>query len=302
MKPLFLTILLIWIFAASKAQTVMDIDSNVYKTVIIGNQMWIAENLKTTRFSDGSPIENIILDSVWATSKSAAFCYYENDSTYKNEYGNLYNFYSVIDSRNVCPKGWHVPTLDEWNTLIEFLGGDSVAGGKMKEAGQSHWVWGNVGGDNSSGLTVIPAGYRYGQNGGFNGLKGNGAIWTSTSSSDTTSIAKYFYPGSASIGHLDNINSYGRNIRCLSNTNVGLKEIIRQDDILIYPNPSKGIINVNFETVPKDFSLEVFDSNGRKVRVFKNEKSIDISELPKQSYFLKIVTIDKIKIVRIIRE
>jgi len=159
--------------------TVKDIDGNVYKTIQIGNQWWMAENLKVTHYRNGDPIPHVKDADMWRTTKDGAYCSYDNDARHSSAFGKLYNWYSVVDRRNIAPDGWHVPTEDEWQTLIDFLGGEDVACGKLKEAGYSHWKRPNSEATNSSGFTALPGGYRY-TAGGFKEM-GNGAyFWSST--------------------------------------------------------------------------------------------------------------------------
>ena len=112
--------------------SVTDYDGNIYKTVKIGAQWWMAENLKVIHYRDGSAIENVTDSSGWASLTTGAYCWYRNDeATYKADYGALYNWYTVVDNRNLCPSGWHVPSNDEWVTLGDYLGGPSEAEQKM---------------------------------------------------------------------------------------------------------------------------------------------------------------------------
>ena len=112
-----------------------DQEGNVYKTIIIGSQEWMAENLKTSVYRNGNAIDNIIDDNQWSSLTSGAWASCINDSQYDCPYGKLYNWFAVADSRYLCPTGWHVPTDDEWTTLTDYLGGEEVAGGKMKTTG-----------------------------------------------------------------------------------------------------------------------------------------------------------------------
>ena len=134
--------------------SLIDIDGNIYKIVTIGTQVWMAENLKTTKFVNGETIP------YWSGSNSKGFLYYNNDSGNKNIYGLIYNFYTAVDSRRICPPGWHLPSKDEWSLLVNYLGGESVAGGKLKESGINHWKSPNTGATNSSGFTGLPGGAR----------------------------------------------------------------------------------------------------------------------------------------------
>lgn len=272
----------------SRGQTISDIDGNVYNTVTIGTQIWTVENLKTTKYSTGDSIQYEAVDSVWAGLTIPAFSTYNNDTSYRNEYGNLYNFYTIADSRNLCPSDWHIPSDSEWTILITYLGGDSVAGGKMKETGFAHWVFPNTGADNSSGLTVIPAGYRYGNTtfnpGEFNGLNGNGGIWTSTSTSDSTSIAKYFYPGGASVGQLDSRKSYGFSVRCVSDVQIGINENEKWNDIKVFPNPSIGIFTIEGNTTQ---SWQVHNAMGQLVKEGSGTQ-VNLSDYPNGMYLLLV--------------
>ena len=139
---------------------VTDTDGNVYKTVKIGDQWWMAENLKTTKFNDGKAIPLVTDNIAWNKLTTAGYCWYNNDSTTnKSIYGTLYNWYTV-NTGKLCPIGWHVPSDAEWKTLITYLGGISVAGGKMKEKDFFHWESPNTGATNSSRFTALPGGSR----------------------------------------------------------------------------------------------------------------------------------------------
>jgi len=134
-----------------------DIDGNVYKTVVIGTQTWMAENLKATKYKDGTAIPNVTDIIKWNSSTSGAYCWYDNNPGFKDVYGALYNGYT-IDANKLCPANWHIPTKAEWDILSEFLGGTTVAGGKLKETGLTHWLNPNLGANNDIGFTALPAG------------------------------------------------------------------------------------------------------------------------------------------------
>jgi len=140
--------------------TVVDIDGNVYKTVKIGTQVWMAENLKVTRYRNGNPIPNVLDDKAWRVLSTGAYSNYNNDENLVKTYGRLYNWHAVSDSRGIAPKGWHIPSDEEWTTLTNTLGGDAVAGGEMKEAGTEHWLAPNKGANNKSGFNGLPGGMR----------------------------------------------------------------------------------------------------------------------------------------------
>jgi len=143
--------------------TVTDIDGNVYKTVTIGTQVWMAENLKTTKYRNGDLIGTTtpaILDYSGQSTPKYQWAVGGNESNVAT-YGRLYTWFAATDSRNICPTGWHLPTDAEWTTLITFLGGEDVAGGKLKESGTTHWKSPNTGATNSSGFTSLPVGNHW---------------------------------------------------------------------------------------------------------------------------------------------
>ena len=157
---------------------VEDADGNGYNTVVIGTQVWLKQNLKTTHFQNGDAISRVSSDAEWSNSTGPSYCYYNNDLSKASEYGNLYNFYTVEDSRNVCPTGWRVSSMDDWIVLMRTLGDEFTADVKIREAGTSHWVK-DVGADNSTGFTFLPGGNRESDGKYFN-LYSRGNLWTST--------------------------------------------------------------------------------------------------------------------------
>lgn len=149
---------------ALQAQNVKDIDGNTYAVVTIGKQIWMAENLRTTKFNDGTSIPLIKGESAWTVLhgelNKPAFSWYNDDPTIDNGiYGALYNWWAV-KSNKLCPKGWHIPTDEEWTILTDFLGGDTIAGGKLKSTGTKHWLAPNTGATNETKFNALPAGYH----------------------------------------------------------------------------------------------------------------------------------------------
>ncbi len=156
-----------------------DADNNNYATVQIDTQIWMAENLKTTKYNNGTPIPNVTDDTAWSNLYTPAYCWYDNNqSTYGVIYGALYNWYTVNTS-NLCPTGWHVPTDAEWTTLTDYLGGNYIAGGKLKETGALHWLNPNTGASNLSGFTALPGG-NCAPSGSFFGIGGSSYWWSAT--------------------------------------------------------------------------------------------------------------------------
>lgn len=171
---------------------ITDQDGNIYKTVKIGEQTWMAENLRTTHYQDGNPIPNVTNLDSWGLLINGAYCFYENDILNKNAYGVLYNWYTIVDQGKICPFGWHVPSDAEWSILENFLGGSNFAGTKMKEVGLTHWISPNIGASNLSGFTALPSGSRaYSINDDFLGLR-YFCMWWSSSAHHTFNESAWY--------------------------------------------------------------------------------------------------------------
>jgi uncharacterized protein (TIGR02145 family) len=199
--------------------TMTDQQGNVYKTIVIGTQEWMAENLKTTIYRNGDAIANVTNNSQWVNLTTGAWCYYDNYSQYDCPYGKLYNWYAVADSRNLCPTGWHVPTDAEWETLTSFLGGLAVAGGKMKSTGLQYWF--SLGGccsipaaTNESGFSGLPGGSRY-NNGTFYDIMEDGYWWSSTEDNTDSAWSRFLFFGSGSVDFFNVNKEEGLSVRCL---------------------------------------------------------------------------------------
>ena len=159
----------------------IDFENNSYRTVKICDQVWMAENLRSTILNDGDPLPNIKDNKEWDDTDIPAYCWYNLDKdSLGNIYGPLYNWYAV-NTGKLCPKGWHVPSEDDWLELIECLGGQDVAGGKLKEIGTTHWENPNKASD-EFGFTALPTGYRSANTGIFYSLGRLGSPWSSTES------------------------------------------------------------------------------------------------------------------------
>lgn len=201
-----------------QAQTVNDIDGNVYKTVTIGNQIWMAENLKTTKYNDGKAIPLVTDNAAWTNRDSIAlttpaYYWYDNDSTTKKTYGALYNGYAVKTGK-LCPTGWHVPDDAEWSELTTYLGGEDVAGGKLKETGTDHWQGPNKGATNESGFTALPGGYRT-MNGKFYYINGGSGWWSSTKYNSTYAWSRGMHSDTDHVSRGANELPNSLYVRCL---------------------------------------------------------------------------------------
>jgi uncharacterized protein (TIGR02145 family) len=195
--------------------TAYDIDGNEYKTIVIGTQTWMAENLRTTHYQNGDSIPNIIDTAQWARLESGAYCNYNNTESLDTiaTYGRLYNWYATADSRKLALKGWHVPTAIEWNTLFAYLGGDAVAADKLKEVGNTHWA-DPFKSDNSSGFTALPGGWRsYPRTSEKIGIYGS--WWTSTEFNENFSAFLYLEFFASNVFKDFNYKRNGYSIRCI---------------------------------------------------------------------------------------
>lgn len=195
--------------------TVKDIDGNVYHIIKIGTQRWMLENLKTTKYRDGTSIPNVTDGVAWEDLTTGAYCDYNNVATNSNTYGRLYNWYSITNSHQLCPAGWHVPSDADWNLLVNYLGGDSVAGGKMKETGLTHWCTPNTGATNSSGFTALPAGMRTCPDGPFSNLQGRCTFWSSTQDVIGYAWTRYIFSFQKGLTRNNYAMSHGYSIRCI---------------------------------------------------------------------------------------
>ena len=203
--------------------TVKDIDGNTYNTVQIGRQCWTKENLKVSKYNDGTTIPNVKDDKLWSQLSTGGWSNYNNDPV-NDVYGKFYNFYAVDDARELCPTGWHVPTDIEWTTLVDYLGGESVAGGKMR-----------VKGTNESGFTALEGGYRT-NDGVFTNLTRDAFFWSATANGDNNALTRVLYDISYGNGitrtDYRTLKSYGFSIRCLKDT---------------VPTPPSGSTKVTFK-------------------------------------------------------
>ena len=202
------------------SSTVTDIDGNVYETIQIGNQMWMAENLKVTHYNNGDSITYITSEEHWGSMDEGQYAIYNDEPTNANIYGNLYNWPVTDDARGVCPVGWHVPSDDEFSELIDFLGGESVAGGKMKEAGLDHWDYYSeeisLEATNESGFTGLPAGHRNTNTGDCIYMGTYGFFWSSTETSSDLAWRRYLIHYSSGVGRDTFGKPNGFSIRCVS--------------------------------------------------------------------------------------
>jgi uncharacterized protein (TIGR02145 family) len=194
-----------------------DNDTNVNMgSVTIGTQVWMAKNLKTRRYLNGEKIVTTIPALLDITSELAPKYQWAYDVNELNvdAYGRLYTWYSITDPRGICPRGWHVPTDEEWNTLITYLDGKPYAGGNLKETGTSHWTTPNTGATNETDFTALPGGYRF-YYGRFSDIGFSGFWWSSSESSDSSAYGRLISSYNSQVPRLEFNKRDGLSVRCI---------------------------------------------------------------------------------------
>jgi len=200
-------------YPASEEDTITDIEGNVYNTVIIGNQIWMKENLKTTRYNDGTEIPLVTDKTDWDALTTPGYCWYQNSDSIGTIYGALYNWYTV-NTGKLCPRGWHVPLDEDWTILTSYLGGEDVAGGKLKESGTNLWESPNTGATNESGFTGLPGGYRN-YNGNFDNIVLFGYWWSATGNEAAYAWNRYMNYNYAIVYRYSRRKEIGYSVRCV---------------------------------------------------------------------------------------
>jgi uncharacterized protein (TIGR02145 family) len=228
-KHLLLFTTFIFITAVSYGQllndTVVDFDGNIYHTIKIGTQTWMLENLNVTHYRNGDIVPNVTDSLLWGKLKTGAYCNYNNDTNVAKTYGRLYNFYSVMDSRNLCPLNWHVPSDAEWKILEKYLDNTldttletdykNTIGGKLKETGTMHWRSPNKGATNSSAFNALPGGFRNTSPADFLNMIYNGYWWSSTVFNYILVRGRYIKWESSFISECGGFFEQGQSVRCL---------------------------------------------------------------------------------------
>ena len=215
----FIAVIMLLLYGKSFSQ-VVDVDGNIYQTVKIGNQVWTAENLNTSHYRNGDTIIQIDDITQWENNVGGAWCYFKlgDFNLYNNEfeivkpYGKLYNWYAVNDERGLAPEGWHVATLDDWKTLLDYLGGYEVAGGKMKT--YARWQSPADIDVNSSGFTILYGGYRS-HRGYFYDFDKYAYFWTSTEEKDGYCWCYDLFAQSNTVVRYTHIKGNGLSVRCV---------------------------------------------------------------------------------------
>jgi len=292
---------------------VSDIDGNMYKTVVIDSLVWFAENLKVTRFQNGDSIPHVSDSASWSGLTVPGMCSYKNDTAFDCPYGKLYNFYVASDTRNPCPSGWRVPSLTDFNNLINHFdpasnGGapsnlPNTAGGYLKSTGFAYWQSPNTSATNLSGFSAIP-----------NGGRNNAGVFSFTNNS----AASFWYssqvgPGMGFFLQLPYnqefavrnayFSGYGCCIRCVTEASTLNLIDLEKAQFDVFPNPASETIqlNVNRSLVGKEYLLS--DLAGRliqKNRVLSEQTTLSITALPSGMYLLSFPQ-TKAEVVKLIK-
>jgi uncharacterized protein (TIGR02145 family) len=183
--------------------------------ITIGNQAWSSTNLNVSSYRNGDVIPQVTDQTTWNSLTTGAWCWYNNDSvTYAATYGKLYNWYAVNDTRGLAPSGWHIPTDAEWTILTNYLGGTSIAGGKMKKNGTSNWKSPNTGATNESGFSALPGGSRE-SDGAFTNVGNFGCWWSASENTPTTARFSYLDYSFAGVLILTDNKKRAFSVRCV---------------------------------------------------------------------------------------
>ncbi|MEI6765077.1 MAG: FISUMP domain-containing protein [Bacteroidota bacterium] len=284
------------------AQTITDIDGNIYHKVTIGNQVWTKENLKVSHYNNGDSIPNVTVAAQWG-APIGAYCIYDNDTVNVDVYGFLYNWRAVSDSRGLCPDGWHVPTDAEWTVLTGFAGGDSIAGGKLKAIGTEYWIDPNTNATDDYGFSAGPGGYRS-YNGSFELKKGYGLFWASTDTNADFAWKREFAYNNGIAQRWFYFKPTGLSVRCLCDTLASsLNENKKNEGIQLFPNPASDIVNVAMGDI-KEAMIIFYNSIGQivlKATCSNQINVIDIRDLPPDLYLIQMATENKVLTQKIIK-
>lgn len=305
-NKIYFIVIFSFVSLKSNTQTIIDIDGNIYNSVIIGTQTWMQENLKTTRFNNGIEIPTTSLLVVNDTTALYQWAY-DQDTNNIDIYGRLYTWNVASNDDNVCPNGWHVPDNSEWESLRDFLGGESIAGSKMKEIGTTHWVETDSTVNNSSGFTGLGSGFR-GNPSGFNLLGENGCFWSSTPfgiigtfprghryrlASDNNALASSVATANT-----------GNAIRCIKDATTSTENSSFKNEIQIFPNPATDRVIISFEEI-RNYQLLIYGMLGNTVyqkKLVDKINYINIGFLQKGTYVIQVVAKDYVVSHKLIKQ
>jgi uncharacterized protein (TIGR02145 family) len=280
----------------AQTDSITDLDGNHYRVVAIGEQWWMAENLKVTKYANGDDIPFVKDAARWAADTAGAYCYYGNRESYSQKYGNLYNWHVAVDERGVCPTGWHVPSDEDWMTMERFLGMPEEEALRM-----TAWrgtVEGDMlkaeefGGNNQSGFSALGTGYRD-PKGIYKASGTDNDYWTSTpyenkEKNRTEGVLHGFLNTRSDVVRNFHEPAYGFCIRCVKDAGVGTAESERPQDSTFYPNPAGDRLTVE---AARGSRLRFLSLTGNTVKdewMQSERQHLDISDLQQGVYLLSV--------------
>lgn len=299
MKKIIIIPVILFLMYNVKAQTITDIDGNTYNVITIGEQAWMKENLKTTHYSNGDfipkktmPLSSYPYPSVWYTG--GARCYYNYDSvSFASIYGPLYNWLAVIDSRNICPLNWHVPTAEDWGILSNTFGGYNFAGGALKEIGTSHWNNPNLGATNESDFTALPGGCRSGQDAAYYDMGNQAYFWTSTIECESSARFAHLYTYNTTLEFPSYGTGPGFSVRCVMNSSTKINDLMYSNEISLFPNPASSYFDIKLENNNDLKTIKIYTAEGvfvKQEQFTSNQTRIFTNNLSGGLYIVKIET------------
>jgi len=275
-----------------------DADGNHYAVVQIGTQLWMAENLKATKYRDGTSIPNLSDSALWHNATTGGYCDYHNIASEGAQYGHLYNWYAADTTLNIAPVGWHVSTDAEWTALINFLGGLSTAGQKIKENCNTRWAYlDSTWGKNTCGFTALCTNFRNGKGANIDWSMApnndhDSFIWTSTNFSSTTAYVNALRYCYRDVWRCNCVSkAMGACIRCVKDSVATSIDNMNYNELKIYPNPSTEKVHIDCAE-NQIMKMQVYNMIGecvmqKELNNIKNE--IDISSLSKGVYVIKLI-------------
>ena len=206
----------IFVTSCSKNKTICP-DTINYESITIGTQVWMKKNLDVDHYRNGDPIPQVESPAEWAKLTTGAWCYYQNDPAIGKNYGKLYNWYAINDTRGLAPVGWHIPNSAELDMLILFLGGENKAGSKLKEAGTVHWNSPNKDATNESGFSALPGDGRDEEGRFFTGgvINQSGNWWTASEIDNNFATCIYIPSNNFLASRVDSRKRHGFSVRCV---------------------------------------------------------------------------------------
>ncbi len=300
MKSLIIGTSLFFMTLTVISQTVTDFDGNVYSTITIGTQVWMDRNLRVTHYNNGNTIPKVTNGTIWITLSSGAYNWQNNDSvTNAVTYGALYNWYAT-EAGNLCPTGWHVPSDNDWTILTTFLGGMDISGGKLKETGTSHWITPNTGATNEAGFTALPGGSFGGSDGVFHDFGKFGYWWSATKTSDGWAYVRRLGFMETSVTRNTYLTRGGFSVRCIKDIVTKVTYPDYSKELFFYPNPATEIIYVKNNN-HEDGILNIYDLQGNLLlSKHIDSNPVDISNIKKGIYIIKLVNPENICIEKLI--